>query len=247
MPKINIQHFVQQVLNENDERLKSLKKDYEEDVHRAHRKGVFGRSFLHVRRDDGNLKNEVGRTALHYTASKGWVKVVEILLSNGAKVGCTPLNCAASIGKSELCELLIEEGADIDDVDRAGQTPLMNAVICYNKERQFEAVNRVCEIVKTQLAFLDGSVVAPESTFSPMAPIPLTKEIVDIVKSRVGYSGSEVGRRAKLRTSFRVPANLNDGNVTPLQLLDFTIYDLHWFFNKVELIINTELIQRNHE
>jgi 26S proteasome non-ATPase regulatory subunit 10 len=29
---------------------------------------------------------------------------------------------------------LIEEGADADAVDRAGQTPLMNAVICYNKE-----------------------------------------------------------------------------------------------------------------
>jgi 26S proteasome non-ATPase regulatory subunit 10 len=29
---------------------------------------------------------------------------------------------------------LIEEGADVDAVDRAGQTPLMNAVICYNKE-----------------------------------------------------------------------------------------------------------------
>ncbi|GJS73006.1 26S proteasome non-ATPase regulatory subunit 10 [Tanacetum coccineum] len=31
-------------------------------------------------------------------------------------------------------ELLIEEGANIDVVDRAGQTPLMSAVICYNKE-----------------------------------------------------------------------------------------------------------------
>nr|GEX36916.1 reverse transcriptase domain-containing protein [Tanacetum cinerariifolium] len=46
----------------------------------------------------------------------------------------------------------------------------------------------------------------------------------------------------KLRTSFRVPSNLNDGNVTPLQLLDFTINDLHWFFNKEEFIINTKLI-----
>lgn len=41
---------------------------------------------------------------------------------------------AASTGNSELCELLIEEGAEIDATDRAGQTPLMNAVICENKE-----------------------------------------------------------------------------------------------------------------
>ncbi|KAF7125023.1 hypothetical protein RHSIM_Rhsim12G0134100 [Rhododendron simsii] len=56
---------------------------------------------------DVNLKNDGGRTALHYAASKG---------------------------NSELCELLIEEGAEIDATDRAGQTPLMNAVICENKE-----------------------------------------------------------------------------------------------------------------
>jgi len=43
------------------------------------------------------------------------------------------LHRAASTGNSELCELLIEEGADVDAVDRAGQTPLMSAVICYNK------------------------------------------------------------------------------------------------------------------
>lgn len=41
---------------------------------------------------------------------------------------------AASTGNSALCEFLIEEGAEVDAEDRAGQTPLMNAVICQNKE-----------------------------------------------------------------------------------------------------------------
>lgn len=41
---------------------------------------------------------------------------------------------AAGTGKSQLCELLIEEGAEIDVVDKSGQTPLMSAVICQNKE-----------------------------------------------------------------------------------------------------------------
>lgn len=50
------------------------------------------------------------------------------------QVGCTPLHRAASTGNSTLCEFLIEEGAEVDATDRAGQTPLMNAVICYNKE-----------------------------------------------------------------------------------------------------------------
>ncbi|KAL9999862.1 putative ankyrin repeat-containing domain-containing protein [Helianthus debilis subsp. tardiflorus] len=82
---------------------------------------------------DVNLKNDGGRTALHYAASKGWVKV-----------GCTPLHRAASTGNSELCELLIEEGADIDAVDRAGQTPIMTAVICHNKDVHTELIQCTC-------------------------------------------------------------------------------------------------------
>lgn len=53
---------------------------------------------------------------------------------NYLQVGCTPLHRAASIGNSEMCELLIEEGAEIDATDRTGQTPLMNAVICENRQ-----------------------------------------------------------------------------------------------------------------
>ncbi|KAL7215362.1 hypothetical protein ACSBR1_027517 [Camellia fascicularis] len=74
---------------------------------------------------DVNLKNDGSRTALHYAASKGWLKITEILLSHGAKinlkdkVGCTPLHLAASTGNSELCEFLIEEGAGVDAIDKA--------------------------------------------------------------------------------------------------------------------------------
>ncbi|KAL2893693.1 Histone-lysine N-methyltransferase EHMT2 [Bienertia sinuspersici] len=41
--------------------------------------------------------------------------------------------CAASTGNSELCELLIEEGAEIDALDKADETPLMNAIICEHR------------------------------------------------------------------------------------------------------------------
>ena len=44
------------------------------------------------------------------------------------------LHDAASTGNGELCEFLIEEGAEVDAVDRAGQTALMTAVICDNRE-----------------------------------------------------------------------------------------------------------------
>ncbi|GJX75482.1 hypothetical protein Tco_0314077, partial [Tanacetum coccineum] len=48
----------------------------------------------------------------------------------------------------------------------------------------------------------------------------------------------------KLGTSFRVPSNLNDGNVTSFQLLNFMIHNLYWFCYKVELVINTQFFQR---
>lgn len=48
--------------------------------------------------------------------------------------GCTPLHRAASTGNMVLCEFLIEEGAEVDESDKAGQTPLMTAVVCDNKD-----------------------------------------------------------------------------------------------------------------
>lgn len=35
---------------------------------------------------DVNLKNNGGRTPLHYAASKGWVKIAEMLISHGANI-----------------------------------------------------------------------------------------------------------------------------------------------------------------
>jgi 26S proteasome non-ATPase regulatory subunit 10 len=50
------------------------------------------------------------------------------------QVGCTALHRAASAGQSDICEFLLEEGADIEATDRMGQTPLMHATICENRQ-----------------------------------------------------------------------------------------------------------------
>ncbi|ONK64805.1 uncharacterized protein A4U43_C07F30130 [Asparagus officinalis] len=99
-----------------------------------------GRSLLHVAAASGqsevvriisdvdpsvsgiNSKDEEGWAPIHSAASCGHEEIVEILIEK------------ASTGNAELCELLIEEGAEIDATDRAGQTPLMSAVICDNRE-----------------------------------------------------------------------------------------------------------------
>lgn len=43
---------------------------------------------------DVNLKNDGGRTALHYAASKGWLKIVELLISRGAKINSKDKACS---------------------------------------------------------------------------------------------------------------------------------------------------------
>lgn len=42
---------------------------------------------------DVNLKNDGGRTALHYAASKGWLKIAESLISQGAKINLKDKAC----------------------------------------------------------------------------------------------------------------------------------------------------------
>lgn len=38
---------------------------------------------------DVNVKNNGGRTALHYAASKGWLEIAQLLLTHGAKINVT--------------------------------------------------------------------------------------------------------------------------------------------------------------
>lgn len=38
---------------------------------------------------DVNAKNNGGRAALHYAASKGWLNIAQLLLTHGAKINIT--------------------------------------------------------------------------------------------------------------------------------------------------------------
>ncbi|XP_044492724.1 26S proteasome non-ATPase regulatory subunit 10-like [Mangifera indica] len=87
---------------------------------------------------DVNVKNDSARSALHYAASKGWLKIAEPLISHSAKinskdtafnfsyefVGETPLHRGARLEYSVLCELSMGKGAEVDATDKAGQTML---------------------------------------------------------------------------------------------------------------------------
>ena len=78
---------------------------------------------------DVHIKNNSGRTALHFTAW-GHRELAELLLDHGANVnvkdknGRTPLHDAVFRGCKDLVELLLAKGADVKAVDKSGFTPL---------------------------------------------------------------------------------------------------------------------------
>jgi ankyrin repeat protein len=78
-------------------------------------------------------KDKDGRTALHWTAFKGYKGIVELLLANKAEVnakgnnGMTPLHTAATGGHKDIVELLLANKAEINGKDNKGYTPLHHA------------------------------------------------------------------------------------------------------------------------
>lgn len=46
---------------------------------------------------DVNLKNNGGRVALHYAASKGWTEIAETLISHGAKLNLQDEVCNSTL------------------------------------------------------------------------------------------------------------------------------------------------------
>jgi len=101
---------------------------------------------------DVSLVDKDGNTALHWAAQKGNTACISLLLDAGAaleaknrcaarhrprrlyltlcRIGRTPLGLAAFVGHSEAVALLLERGANANSKDRAGNTPLANAVAC---------------------------------------------------------------------------------------------------------------------
>lgn len=72
-----------------------------------------------------------GQVSLHYACSKNHLKIVELLIDNGAqlnvrdKYGHTPLHRAASLGHEKIVHLLLcQPTINIDVQDNEGNTPL---------------------------------------------------------------------------------------------------------------------------
>lgn len=105
---------------------------------------------------DLNARDEMGSTALWWAATKGPVKLVELLLEKGANVdakdnyGETPLMKACINSKIDIAKLLIEKGADVDARSEMG-SPLMNAASQGNLELVKLLVEKGAEILSSYI------------------------------------------------------------------------------------------------
>ncbi|MBN1827534.1 MAG: ankyrin repeat domain-containing protein, partial [Deltaproteobacteria bacterium] len=76
------------------------------------------------------VRDEAGRTPLHWAAEQNNVESVSLLIDKGADVNdkdsnfTTPLHIASSNGYYEIARLLVENGADITSADFRAKTPL---------------------------------------------------------------------------------------------------------------------------
>ena len=86
---------------------------------------------LLLKRGARQLRDTLQRTVLMWTASKGQVEIIELLLAAGAEInaadarGTTALMLA--LGKVDALEALLSAGAAVDQKDSRGFTALMSA------------------------------------------------------------------------------------------------------------------------
>ena len=87
-----------------------------------------------------NSKDADGDTLLHYAVGRD-IKLVEILVKHGAKVGLkniwgeTPLHVAAERGDIQIMKYLLNHKADIDARDNNDESPLRHALMGRDPEK----------------------------------------------------------------------------------------------------------------
>lgn len=89
-------------------------------------------ALTHVKEgyENDKVKDDEGRTLLHWACDRGHLDVVEFLLEKNHDVNCydtdklTPLHYAASCDNLEIVKMLIKHGADMSAEDIDGETPV---------------------------------------------------------------------------------------------------------------------------
>ncbi|SDZ43165.1 ankyrin repeat domain-containing protein [Bacillus sp. 166amftsu] len=145
---------IQEILNENPDLVNTFSQDGWTPLHLA---SYFGkeeaaRLLLSLGADiHARAKNSNENMPLHAAVANKQVKLVELLIKNGADInakqsgGWTSLHEAALLGNTEIVELLIKEGANIQLRKDDEKTPLDIAL----EKEQSEVVNLIKQHINT--------------------------------------------------------------------------------------------------
>ena len=93
------------------------------------------RTSLLQKKENPNIADADGRTALMHAAMNGNVEIVRLLLDNGAKAtatdsaGSTALHWAAERGQADAVRELLAARVPVDTENKQGATPLMKATV----------------------------------------------------------------------------------------------------------------------
>ncbi len=126
----------------------------------VHKRSTYDLTLLHVLAGQGrlamvelllqmgadpNAQNHSGQTPLYWVGNgspgASGAAVVHVLVRHGAHVNaqeklkhCTPLHMAARRGNVQVATALLDCGADLEALDKLGETPLHRAVKCGKTE-----------------------------------------------------------------------------------------------------------------
>jgi hypothetical protein len=159
-----------------------------ESGHSAIARGIIERGG-DPKRPDG-----MGRTPMMHAASRGHLKVAEVLLEHDCALdatstgdGVSALYAAASNGHGAIVDLLIKFGAKIDSIDRDNITPLMAAIA-----RQKWDISQSLIAAGADLKRIDAS-------GATLLDYALSREAPDDVKQKILDAG--IGRAQPLLIS----------------------------------------------
>lgn len=165
------------------------------DIHEAAKTGDLQKvqELIKADPDAVNLKDNSGRTPLHWAARNDHLRVVEFLVKNGADVnaedkrGIIPLYYSVWLGKSyEIAECLVNNGADVN-FKRGNDTSLLYLASRDGKEKIAELLikkgadlNQQDEVGKTPLY------ISVEQKYQSIVELLLNKDAEISIKDNFG-------------------------------------------------------------
>ena len=154
-------------------------------MHYAVMKGHLNALYLLICIDvDTRIKDEEGRTALHYAYEEGHLEIVKGLVVFGGvnerdNEGNTPLHHAAIKGKIDVVEYLVRHGGTVKGKEEDGATLLQYAA----QEGQLEVVRYLVEERRMNVNERDNYGNTPADYAS-------TRDWMDVVNYLVEHGGS---------------------------------------------------------